>query len=215
MKKLTKLIIAAALILTILPISCFAAAITDAELAELSAYGIFSGDEDGYRLGDYVTRAEFCKMVCVAASLPAVYSGVDFSDVDASHWAYEYIAAAAASGLINGDENGNFDPDGNITYTDGAKIILQALGYEPFADTMGGYPSGYYFAANQYGLSDGMLFDSHNPMNRKDAAQMLYNALDVPLMVEGDNASGGAMVFYIADGESGRDKITFRIRLDG
>ena len=49
MKKLTKLMIAAALILTILPISCFAAAITDAELAELSAYGIFSGDEDGYR----------------------------------------------------------------------------------------------------------------------------------------------------------------------
>ena len=52
-------------------------------------------------------------------------------------------------------------------------------------------------------------------MNRKDAAQMLYSALDVPLMVEGDNASGGAMFFYIADGESGREKITFRIRLDG
>ncbi len=148
MKKLTRIIIAAAFILTILPISCLAATITDERLAELSAYGIFSGDEDGYRLVDYVTRAEFCKMVCAAASLPAVDSGVDFSDVDASHWAYEYIAAAAASGLINGDENGNFDPDGNITYTDGAKILLQALGYEPLADSMGGYPSGYYFTAN-------------------------------------------------------------------
>ena len=58
------------------------------------------------------------------------------------------VAAAAAAGLINGDENGNFDPDGNITYTDGAKILLQALGYEPLADSMGGYPSGYYFTAN-------------------------------------------------------------------
>ena len=148
MKKLTQIIIAAALIPALLQTSCFAAAIADAELAELSAYGIFSGDEDGYRLVDYVTRAEFCKMVCVAASMPAVDSGVDFSDVDASHWAYEYIAAAAASGLINGDENGNFDPDGNITYTDGAKILLQALGYEPYVDSMGGYPSGYYFTAN-------------------------------------------------------------------
>lgn len=56
MKKLTQIIIAAALIPALLQTSCFAAAIADAELAELSAYGIFSGDEDGYRLGDYVTR---------------------------------------------------------------------------------------------------------------------------------------------------------------
>ena len=41
-----------------------------------------------------------------------------FSDVPASHWAYPYVEAAAAKGIVDGVGNGKFNPDGTMTYAE-------------------------------------------------------------------------------------------------
>ena len=53
---------------------------------------------------------------------------ISFSDLDASHWAYEYITTLADKGVINGYTDGTFRPSGNITRAEFLKLIT-AISY--------------------------------------------------------------------------------------
>lgn len=50
-----------------------------------------------------------------------------FSDVDAGHWAKEYIDVLSADGIINGYEDGSFRPEGNVTKAEFAKMLCVAF----------------------------------------------------------------------------------------
>ncbi len=52
-----------------------------------------------------------------------------FGDVDSSFWGQKAINALAEKGIVNGDENGNFRPNDNITREEFVKMVVSIKGY--------------------------------------------------------------------------------------
>jgi len=93
----------------------------------LASKGVINGYPDGtYKPDGNITRAEFAAMASRFYSL--MDGEVTFSDVSSDHWAYSYIANAAARGWVNGYPDGTFRPDQNITRAEVIKITNAALG---------------------------------------------------------------------------------------
>lgn len=102
-------------------------------IEKLSAMGIISGYEDGsFRPDDYVTRAEFVKLIVSALNIPET-SGSSFSDVSETDWYYGYISAGAQRGIING-YGSEFRPNDQIKREDAAVIIYRVMGIEAAAE---------------------------------------------------------------------------------
>ena len=75
-----------------------------------------------------ITRAEFAALASRMLKLNENTSeDTPFTDVDNSKWYYNSIAAVYENGLINGKSNTTFDPEGNITREEMAKIIGNIL----------------------------------------------------------------------------------------
>lgn len=183
-----------------------AAEMNSAQAERLSSLGIMNGDPDGnMRLNDNITRAEAAKMLCIAKTTQDVIDSSEitesFKDVPESHWAYRYICYAKKNGIVNGDENGNFNPEANITNAEIAKMVVSLLGYSVFADNNGGYPIGYMLAATRFGVTDGLTLVTDSPAIRNDVGIMINNALDIPLMV--NTSENGEEEFSIMDGNNG------------
>ncbi len=160
---------------------------------------IMQGDENGdLHLGDTITRAEAVKMICVAGK--SILNPMDdemtmFVDVPQSHWGYQYIALAQKAGIVIGDENGAFNPESMITNEEIVKMIVSLIGYAPRAETQGGYPAGYTYVASKLGITDHLQLEVNQPALRSDVAVMIYQALNVPLMMEADDGT-----YVICDG---------------
>ncbi len=188
-----------------------AAEMNSAQAERLSSLGIMNGDPDGnMRLNDNITRAEAAKMLCIAKTTQDVIDSSEitesFKDVPESHWAYRYICYAKKNGIVNGDENGNFNPEANITNAEIAKMVVSLLGYSVFADNNGGYPIGYMLAATRFGVTDGLTLVTDSPAIRNDVGIMINNALDIPLMV--NTSENGEKEFSIMDGNNGYPRKT-------
>ena len=167
---------------------CYTCAAEHKAVDEVMGWEIMVGDENGdFRPDDKVSRAEFCAVIlrCLGYDdgIGIVYEN-KFSDVDESHWAYESINALYELGMINGVSENTFDPDGTITDEQAAKILVSALGYSIVAEEAGGYPTGYMNVASSKGLLKGIYIDSEKTMTREEVAVLIYNALDVPMLVQ-------------------------------
>ena len=180
---------------------------------DLYSYGIMVGDETGdLRLEDKITRAEFCKMICVCLGFKdkeTISHNVteDFYDVNKNHWAYDYIQVARGLALVEGVGNGYFNPDKKITVQDAVKIIVTALGYKPKAEKEG-YPIGYINTAQEIGLINKGFFELENYATRKEVAYLIYNSLDIPLMQI--TSFGKDIKYTIMDGTDNLPLITLR-----
>ncbi|QQR55346.1 S-layer homology domain-containing protein [Candidatus Peregrinibacteria bacterium] len=74
-----------------------------------------------------VTRAEFLKMTLLGLGYDThTVSAVHYSDVSSSHWAYEYVTYATASGIVDGYSNGTFKPDAYISRAEALVLLLRA-----------------------------------------------------------------------------------------
>lgn len=182
--------------------------LTDKQKEELYKLEIMVGDENGnLRLEDNITRAEAAKMICVAGniSLPLDLEENLFNDVSAEHWGYKYIYAAKKQGIVNGDGNGNFNPESNITNEEIVKMIVCLLGYGEMAEQQSGYPAGYTAAASRIGITKNLNLKTKTPATRNDVAIMIYNALDTPIMVEKSEGQGENenAVYVILAGKNG------------
>jgi len=90
--------------------------------------GIISRADDGkFRPNDYVTRAEFVKMLCITLDLRNTGNDPVFPDVDREAWYYINMKAAYINHIITGDENGNLSPDDYITRQDMCVILGRAM----------------------------------------------------------------------------------------
>jgi hypothetical protein len=99
---------------------------------KLVAQGCISGYPDGsFKPDSTITRAEFAAVLVKAFKLEDT-DGKTFTDT-AAHWAKDYIAAAAANGLVNGYANGAFGPDDLITREQMAVMIVKAAKLAPAA----------------------------------------------------------------------------------
>lgn len=193
----------------------YAQKITTQQTDDLKVYNIMVGDAESgdLRLGDNITRAEAAKVLCTAASLDTSVPQDAFPDVTQDHWAYKYVYAAKESGLVSGDENGNFNPDANITNEEFVKMAVCVVGYTPYADANGGYPMGYVSAAARFGLTTDLQLEPQTAAKREDVAIITANALDIPLMVKKGDMENEEWV--IMDGNGEYEKQTLRTRLEG
>lgn len=87
-----------------------------------------------------ITRAEAATILAKAFRY-SKENPLRFTDLPASHWAYDYIAKAAQAGIIEGYPDHTFAPDAPITRMEMASMAAKALGLAgkkrgnaPFAD---------------------------------------------------------------------------------
>lgn len=169
-----------------------AASVKNTEAVEvMNALGVINGYTDGsFKPNGNVTRAEMAKMVTAILNggedVGALYSaGNVFTDCG-YHWARGYIAYASNVKLVAGVGNGKFNPDGNVTGVEAAKMLLCALGYDADNEQLVGttWASKTLALADEAGLLDGFgrSFDYSRPLSRDNAALMMLNALKADMV---------------------------------
>ena len=154
----------------------------------LTILGIINGKEDGSFFdptGD-VTRAEMAKMISVILNKGAdnndLYVGATSSLTDVKgHWAEGHINYCSSLGIIAGRGNGTFDPAANVTASEAAKMLLVAVGYDPAIEGFvgGDWAVNVNAKASALGIFNNFSKNVTAPLNRDDAALLIYNFLDV------------------------------------
>jgi len=109
-------------------------------IVKLTAAGVIDGYGDGsFKPQNYVTRAEFCKLILASlGEKPLDSATFSFSDVS-SHWAKGYIEKAKQLGIIDGYGDGTFKPDARVTRAEISKMICNAKGMSISNATSGFY----------------------------------------------------------------------------
>ena len=93
----------------------------------LASLGIVEGVGNGkFAPNQPITRAEFVTICARFTQVSA--SGETFTDVPASHWAFDAISTAASFGWVNGVGNGQFAPNQHITRAQAAVLLNRLLG---------------------------------------------------------------------------------------
>lgn len=93
----------------------------------LADAGIIGGYPDGtFQPNRNTTRAEAARMLATALDLNVVDTTSIFKDVPTSHWANDYIVAAAKAGIFKGNPDGTFNPNGQLTRAEMAILLSTA-----------------------------------------------------------------------------------------
>ena len=153
------------------------------------ALNIIGGYEDGsYHPERNIKRSEITKMICVALNggkEPNVSTNTTptFSDVRGTNaaWAEGYIESCVAQGIISGVGGGRFSPNGNVTGSQLAKMLLVSLGYNANTEGFVGnaWATNVNVIASQKGLYEGLeSMDTSAALTRDNAAQMVWNAMN-------------------------------------
>jgi len=194
-KKVLSLVLCVAMMLSVMVVGAGAAfsdqsKIKNTEAVDAcTALNIIGGYPDGsFKPEGNITRAEVTKMICVALNggkNPAVSTNTTptFSDVRNNAnaaWAEGYIESCAAQGIVSGVGGGKFNPAGNVTGVQLAKMLLVSLGYKSENEGFTGnaWATNVNVRAAQKGLYDGLeKMDTSAALTRDNAAQMVWNAL--------------------------------------
>jgi len=195
MKNLRKVL---ALVLAVATLMSFAAMATAADFSDakeiskdeavtvLTELGVINGMGDGtFDAKGSVTRAQMATMISKILNsgkdIGDLYaSSCTFTDMDAAKWAKGYVAYCANKGIINGRDAKTFDPNGLVTATEAAKMILCALGYDANNEGLTGdawAANTVNLATDEMNLFKGVGSGLDAAINRETAAQMLLNGL--------------------------------------
>ena len=157
------------------------------------ALGILEGGDKGdFQPNSILTREQAAKIICYlllgteSAEKLTTNSAV-FSDVAANRWSAPYISYCVNLGILAGDGQGHFFPEGKLTGAAFAKMLLVALGYDPKIENYTGNSWTINVAADaiEAGISPKGLVLT-NDLSRQDAAQMAFQTLTAN-MVKYDN----------------------------
>ena len=156
----------------------------------LVSLGIIEGKPDGsYGPTENVDRAQMAKMLSVIMNKgvdnSALYQSVNSGLVDVNtNWAKGHINYCYTTGIIAGRGNGKFDPPATVTALEAAKMLLVAVGYDPKIEGFEGadWAINVSVRADEQGIFEGFTKDLSAPLNRDDAALLIYNALDVEMI---------------------------------
>ena len=194
-KKVLSLVLCVAVMLSVMVMGA-GAAFSDQDKIEnteavnmCTALNILGGYEDGsFHPERNIKRSEITKMICVALNggkEPNVSTNVTptFNDVRGTNaaWAEGYIESCVAQGIISGVGGGRFSPNGNVTGTQLAKMLLVCLGYNANTEGFVGnaWATNVNVIASQKGLYEGLeRMDTSAALTRDNAAQMVWNAMN-------------------------------------
>lgn len=196
LKRVFSLALAGAMLAGMMVMGASAADFTDAdkivntEAVDVAvALKIINGKDDGsyFDPEDLVTRGEMAKMIAIAVNggqepNTGVKTNPTYTDIK-GHWAEQFIEYCSDMKYINGRGDGTFDPAGNVTGIEAAKMVLTALGYDAKAYQLTGadWAINTNFIATR--TCDTSLYENmagvamNNPLSRDNAAQMIWNGL--------------------------------------
>lgn len=112
-------------------------------------------------------------------------TGVQFSDVSQNHWAANHIQRWSERGILNGNVDKTFNPEGNLTMAQLCAIINNIFGYsaessENFKDVK---PASWYKSVALKAKAAGYInklrnsdFNANSPVTREEVSVALYNA---------------------------------------
>jgi hypothetical protein len=135
-----------------------------------------------------VTRAEFSKMIALAAKLDT--SKVDsnhFLDVEDTHWAFTYVEAAFIADAIDGYGDYTFRPDAKVTRAEIVTMIIKAAKYKINTNTTAPtdlssshWAYDYIMTAKRLGIMNGYANGTFVPngyATRAEACKMILRSL--------------------------------------
>ncbi|WP_150266118.1 S-layer homology domain-containing protein [Paenibacillus tepidiphilus] len=134
----------------------------------------------------------------VKESLEAMNNmSVSFSDIS-QHWSRNEIVAAVKLRIINGYENGTFQPEASVTRGEFAAMVSRAFGWAtaqgsaPFTDTATNWASGYIGTLAAKGIINGYSdgsFKPGAPMSRAEMVSILARILNLGQLATGNAAA--------------------------
>ncbi len=154
--------------------------------------GSLNGFSDGsFKPNNNVTRAEFVKMLICSFGLESETAKCSLRDVSKDAWYYGYVSVANVLGIVNGDENSNFNAEKKITREDAAVMLYRTAikaGYtfdgngQTFTDSayIAEYAKEAVTKMNAKGIINGMGDGKFSPKascTRAQAAKMIYETL--------------------------------------
>ena len=157
-------------------------------VASMVALNIINGKDDGeYHPEDLVTRAEMAKMIATAmnggiAPNFGTKPQPTYTDIK-GNWAEQFIEYCADMKIVSGRGAGVFDPAGNVTGVEAAKMVLTALGYDAAAFQLTGADwaiNTAYVATTdcEPSLYEGLAGTNMNvAISRDTAAQLIWNGV--------------------------------------
>lgn len=206
MKKLISLVLSLVILCCALPV--LASTAEEKALFDVTSLGIMKGDENGdLQLDKSLTRAEFATIILRLTQMDYISFPTNgkFSDVPNDAWYTGSVNTAAELGFMAGFPDGTFRPDESVSYQQAVKTLVVVLGYEKVAEDKGGYPMGYINAALGIDLLDSVK--EADPFTRGALVQLLYNALDAPLL---ESASYSKLGITYAKGQTLRESFIDR-----
>ena len=151
----------------------------------MTGIGVIKGMGDGILspTGNY-TRAQAAKIITYMligekAAESLVCTTAPFEDVAANHWAAGYIAFCVEQGIINGMSATTFEPEGQLTGFQWAKMLLCAVGFGAKGEFVGSsWSLNTAKVAHSVGLFDGDLAGAdHVALQRQQAILYAFNVL--------------------------------------
>lgn len=113
---------------------------------ELAEYlNVFTAD-DSTDLTGAVTKHEYVSALLKLFGFAGTEnSEVEFPDIKKDADYYSDMVTAYSLGIIEGDDNGKYAPEGGVTIDTAAKMLVTSMGgfYRDFAIVGGGFPEGY------------------------------------------------------------------------
>lgn len=217
-KKVMKKILSVALS-TAMAFSMFASVAfgADAKLTDeqqfnaLKEAGILTGYPDGQsHLEKALTRAELAKIIVKSIGLEPVTGVATYKDKNytANHWAAPFIEAATQAGILNGKDATKklFDPTGNVTVQELAKVLVTALKLEVPTDannTASEWAKGYVAAAVKAGyLQEGINYQANASRSQAVvAAYAIYEASQIPTVTKYEVKDSKNVEFTLSNGD--------------
>ena len=189
MKRILSMFMASSMALSMMVTCAFASDFKDVPTSHenyeavetLETLSIVAGyNNNSYGPNDILTRAHLATIMTKAMFEDDIHYNATnvFNDVSINHWGRAYIDTAHRHGLMAGYGDGNFGPEDTLTYTQTARVILNAIGYGDLT-----WPTGVNTVAYELGLFDNIgLISFESGCTRAHAAQMIYNAFDLKLV---------------------------------
>ena len=192
-KRILTLVLSLSIAFSVLP--AMATSLDDA-LFQTESLNLFAKETDGsIDWTKTITRAEFSHAMSVLLRHENEGIGYSLADVNESTPYISDIYNMVFLGLMNGDGNGNFRPNDNISAPEAATVFLRAMGYGYIIQGKD-YPQGVIAQGLNLGLF--VSVNMSGKFTRKDFAMMLHNSLDVKLMQE-SFTSGNNKEYCISD----------------
>ena len=156
------------------------------------ATGIATGYPDGsFKPDQFITRAEFTKLLVEGLELAASAKALDFTDAASiPQWAQSSVQAAVSAEVITGYQDGSFRSDGQLTRAEMAVMITKALDLEleaaealtfNDADSIPSYAKERVATAVKHGLIQGLSqerFGANENATRAQAVSIILRAAE-------------------------------------